>query len=246
MLSKLPGLIDPIWSLGVEEQFYLFHPHIFRQKNLKSIFNTLIGIFVFFYVLKFCASFFHWETVSKVMYKARFDCMMLGGIFSMWIVNHLSDEKYFKSLFSPAMIFTVPFQIGLYSFYVLYLVVATTQSALYNDQFLSIITACAIGNLALNPGCIINIENRFLSFVGKISFGLYLLHKFPVELMIRTSRAIGIKNLVLENVFVYSTSISLALILAYVSFHYYESFFLKMKEKKFSGTQPIVLKLETT
>lgn len=246
MLSKLPGLIDPIWSLGVEEQFYLFHPHIFRQKNLKSIFNTLIGIFVFFYVLKFCASFFHWETVSMVMYKARFDCMMLGGIFSMWIVNHLSDEKYFKSLFSPAMIFTVPFQIGLYSFYVLYLVVATTQSALYNDQFLSIITACAIGNLALNPGCIINIENRFLSFVGKISFGLYLLHKFPVELMIRTSRAIGIKNLVLENVFVYSTSISLALILAYVSFHYYESFFLKMKEKKFSGTQPIVLKLETT
>lgn len=236
MLEKLPGLIDPIWSLGVEEQFYLFHPHIFRMKKLKNIFNTLVGIFIFFYVLKFCASKFHWETCSKIMYKARFDCMMLGGIFSMWIVNYQRGNQYFKTLFTPTVIFSKAFQAGLYIFYVSYLVLATAKSSFYNDQFLSILTACAIGNLALNPNCIISLQNKFLSFVGKISFGLYLLHKFPVELMLRASRALGIDNLVVQNVFVYTTSIALALLLAYVSFHYYESYFLKMKDKKFSGT----------
>ena len=122
---------------------------------------------------------------------------------------------------------------------------ATVQSSLYNDQFLSIITACAIGNLALNADCIISLQNRFLSFVGKISFGLYLLHKFPVELMLRTVRALGIKNLVAQNLFVYTTSITLALLLAYVSFHYYEAYFLKMKDKKFSVAPAAGLKLET-
>ncbi len=236
MLEKLPGLIDPIWSLGVEEQFYLFHPHIFRMGSLKKIFNTLITIFISLYVLKFCASKFNWEICSKIMYKARFDCMMLGGIFSMWIVNHQRQNKYFKALISPELIFSKPVQACLYIFYVAYLVFATVQQSFYNDQFLSILTACAIGNLALNPNCIISIQNKFLSFVGRISFGLYLLHKFPVELMLRTSRAIGITNVVIQNLFIYTTSISLALLVAYLSFHYYESYFLKMKDKKFAVT----------
>jgi peptidoglycan/LPS O-acetylase OafA/YrhL len=246
MLQKLPGLIDPIWSLGVEEQFYLFHPHIFRMKSLKNIFNTLISIFIFFYALKFCATTLHWEMVSKIMYKARFDCMMLGGIFSMWIVNYQRGNKYFKSVVSPEILFNKGFQAVLYIFYVSYLVLATVNASLYNDQFLSIITACAIGNLALNPNCIISLESRFLSFVGKISFGLYLLHKFPVELMIRTTQALGITNVFVQNIFIYSTAITLALLLAYVSFNYYEGYFLKLKDKKFSVKPVPKLQLEAS
>lgn len=244
MLGKLPGLIDPIWSLGVEEQFYLFHPHIFRMGRLKTIFNTLIGIFVFFYVLKFCASKLHWEIVSKIMYKARFDCMMLGGIFSMWIVNNQKGDRYFKTLFSPVLLFSKPVQAVLFIFYLSYLVFATINQSFYSDQFLSIITACAIGNLALNPNCIISIQNKFLTFVGKISFGLYLLHKFPVEGMIRLSNAWGIENLVFQNVFIYVTSFTLALLIAYLSFHYYEAYFLKLKDKKFASAAPAELKVE--
>ena len=238
MLGKLPALIDPIWSLGVEEQFYLFHPHIFRRASMKKIFNTLIGFFVFFYALKFAAAFFHWDIVSKIMYKARFDCMMLGGIFSVWVVNHQSDEKYFKSLFSPRTILSEGFQQLLFVFYVVYLVVATIYPVYYNDQFLSILTACALMNLAFNPNCVINLENRFLSFVGKISFGLYLLHKFPVDLTLKGVRALGINDLIAQNVIIYGVSFTLAFLLAYLSFHYFESHFLRMKNRKFSVPVP--------
>jgi peptidoglycan/LPS O-acetylase OafA/YrhL len=245
MLGRLPGLIDPIWSLGVEEQFYLFHPHIFRIKNSKKIFNTLICIFICFYTLKFFAAKLHWETVSTIMYKARFDCMMLGGIFSIWIVNYQKENQYFNTLFSPSMLFTKTFQGILYIFYVAYLLMATVNTSLYSDQFLSILTACVIGNLALNPHCIISLQNRFLSFVGKISFGLYLLHKFPVELMIRTAKALKIENVVAQNLFIYSTSITLALGIAWLSYNYYEGYFLKQKEKKITNTFVSVLKMKT-
>lgn len=245
MLGKLPGLIDPIWSLGVEEQFYLFHPHIFRMKSLKRIFNALIFIFLFFYALKFSASKLHWETVSVIMYKARFDCMMLGGIFSMWIVNYHQENKYFNTLFSPSMLFTKAFQRGLYIFYVGYLVAATVNTTLYSDQFLSILTACVIGNLALNPGCIISLQSRFLTFVGKISFGLYLLHKFPVEMMIRLSKVLHIDNVIAQNIFIYSGAVALALGLAWLSFNYYEARFLRLKDRKFSTTPEMMIKIKT-
>lgn len=235
MLQKLPGLIDPIWSLGVEEQFYMFHPHFFRMKSIKNIFNTLIAMFIFFYALKFCASKLHWDVVSKIMYKARFDCMMLGGIFSMWVVNYLKDQKYFKTKISPALFFSISFQRILFTSFVLYLLLAVYKANFYNDQLLSIFTALAIANLALNPNCIISIQNRFLSFVGKISFGLYLLHKFPVELMIYFSKQLGIQQVVLQNMFIYTTSITLAIGLAYISFNYYEAYFLKLKDNKFSA-----------
>ncbi|MEO6915745.1 MAG: acyltransferase [Chitinophagaceae bacterium] len=237
MLGKLPGLIDPIWSLGVEEQFYLFHPHLFRRASLKKVFNSLLLFFVFFYALKFCASVMHWETISKVMYKARFDCMMLGGIFSTWILNHQHNQKYFTSLFSPTILLSRSFQKVLYIFYLVYLVAATIHSPWYNDQLLSILTACALGNLALNADCIINIESRFLSFVGKISFGLYLLHKFPVELMLRLTKSLGIKDLFAQNIFIYSGSFVLSLLLAFLSFRFFESHFLRMKNKKISVPQ---------
>lgn len=240
MLEKLPGLIDPIWSLGVEEQFYLFHPHFFRQSRIKAIFNTLVGMFVFFYVLKFTASKMHWEIVSKIMYKARFDCMMLGGITSMWLVNYLRDEPYFKTPLKPRLLFSRPVQVGLYSFYVVYLIAAVYNASLYNDQFLSILTAGVLANLALNPDCVISLENKFLSFIGKISFGLYLLHKFPVELMIRSTQKWGITNVLAQNLIIYSGAVVLAIGLAYLSFTYYEAYFLKMKEKKFGLRLPSI------
>jgi peptidoglycan/LPS O-acetylase OafA/YrhL len=244
MLHKLPLLIDPIWSLGVEEQFYLFHPHIFRMSRMRTIFNTLIGIFVFFYALKFCARKMHWDTCLNIMFKARFDCMMLGGIFSIWIVNFQRNNKYFKTLLSPSLIFNKPFQVLLYTFYVGYMILAIQNAAFYSDQLLSGLTACAIGNLALNQNCIISIENRVLTFIGKISFGLYLLHKFPVEFVVTYCRKFGIENVLFQNVFIYSIAISFSIALAYLSFHFYESHFLKLKDKKFATEAPAKLNLE--
>jgi peptidoglycan/LPS O-acetylase OafA/YrhL len=236
MLEKLPGLIDPIWSLGVEEQFYMFHPHFFRLERLKKIFNVLIGMFLFFYALKAFAHILHITILKNILYKARFDCMMLGAVFAMWCRNYYSGNSFFKPILSPAFIFGKTFQAVLYLGYLCYLCVAIfVNAAFYNDQLLSILTACCIANLALNPHCIISLRSKFLSFVGKISFGLYLLHKFPIHFMLLASNALGIQNLWVENVFVYSTSIALALGMAWLSFTYYESYFLKLKDKKYSS-----------
>lgn len=235
MLHKLPGLIDPIWSLGVEEQFYMFHPHFFRFRNLVLVFNILIGMFIFFYALKAAASKFHWEFIQNMMYKARFDCMMIGGIFGMWVKNNQTNNQHFKPWIRPDFMFDQTFQRLLFLVYAAYLfTVILVKPNIYSDQLLSIFTALIIANLALNPACIISIENKQLAFIGKISFGLYLLHKFPVHLMIVTTQNLGIKSLFLQNLFIYTTSVALSILIAYLSFHYYESYFLRLKDRKYT------------
>ncbi|WP_374949293.1 acyltransferase family protein [Mucilaginibacter sp.] len=82
-LLLLPALFDPIWSIGTEEQFYIFHPHIFRIKKLENILYTLIGIFAGLLVVIFIIHRFEdkspfMSALSQFFYFARFTNMMLG------------------------------------------------------------------------------------------------------------------------------------------------------------------------
>ena len=104
----------------------------------------------------------------------------------------------------------------------------------YSNQILSILTVCCITNLAFNPKCVNKLEHPWLNFIGKISFGLYLMHKFPVEFIIGMTNKLEIKSVLFQNIFIYGLSIPLSILLAYVSFHYFESWFLKLKDKKFA------------
>jgi peptidoglycan/LPS O-acetylase OafA/YrhL len=161
--------------------------------------------------------------------------MMIGGIFSMWMANHLSDNPKFKTWISPAFLFNKNVQRALFLGFIGYLIfgVAIKPQA-YSNQILSILTAGCIVNLAFNPKCIIRIENKTLNFIGKISFGLYLMHKFPAQFFTWLSVKLEISNLLVQNLFIYGLTLPASILLAYLSFHYYETWFLKLKDKKFT------------
>lgn len=235
VMGKLPAIIDPIWSLGVEEEFYMFHPHFFRMKKQAKIFNTLIAMFFFFYALKLFASKMHIPLMQNILFFARFDCMMIGGIFSMWMANHLAEKPKFNTWLSPDFLFNKNFQRVLFISFIAYLIYGVVINPhAYSNQVLSLLTAACIVNLAFNPNCIVRLENKTLNFIGKISFGLYLMHKFPVELFTWLSVKLEITNLLLQNLFIYGLALPTSILLAYLSFHFYEAWFLRLKERKFS------------
>jgi peptidoglycan/LPS O-acetylase OafA/YrhL len=235
VLGKLPALIDPIWSLGVEEQFYIFHPHFFRKQKVEKILNSMIIAFVLFYLFKMVVSHFHIEILQKIFFFARFDCMLLGAIFSVWFFNYLYRPTKFKTWISPRIFFTTGFQIFLLFGFVNYLLFSIVVKTIpYNNQFFSFIVASLIVNLAFNRNCIFSLENKFLNFIGKISFGLYLIHKFPVLLFTWLAHQLQITSFIYQNLFIYGLALPVAIGLAYLIFQYYESYFLKIKDKKYS------------
>jgi peptidoglycan/LPS O-acetylase OafA/YrhL len=86
------------------------------------------------------------------------------------------------------------------------------------------------------------LENKILDFLGKISFGIYMYHMLVVTLVLNFSRdylklghypegAIRREVTLYENILIYTLVIGLTILLASLSYLYFEKRFIKMKWK---------------
>jgi peptidoglycan/LPS O-acetylase OafA/YrhL len=77
---------------------------------------------------------------------------------------------------------------------------------------------------------IINLENNLFDFLGKISYGIYVIHPLVI---FGFSKLIG--DITLNNgykyLLVYSSIIGTTILLSYLSYEYFEKWFLRLKHK---------------
>src|ERR1700743_2105094 len=81
-LNLLPAIFDPIWSVGIEEQFYIFHPHFFRIKKNQYILYALILFIFLFYAAYLFTKHLHSQNLalSDFFYFARYYDMMVVAV----------------------------------------------------------------------------------------------------------------------------------------------------------------------
>ena len=226
--GNMPGLLDPIWSIGIEEQFYLFFPLIFLLKDLRKIFITLSILCMGLIGFKFYLVLIHSVFLKDYLYLARFDCMLLGAIFAFSYYNYQINNKFFVRLFG--LLYSKTIQIICYILLFSYIAIILTRNALIVHQIIALLFAIILVNLGTNSHSIINIENKYLNQIGIISFGLYLIHKFVNELVLQF---LHFENYGLQNLVIYTSSILISIGISYFLYYNYEIRFIKLK-KKFS------------
>lgn len=230
--------LSHLWSLAVEEQFYLFFPIyvvILRQK--KKLLNfTLLGI-VIILISRYLYSLSLNEAEDLKIYWNTFyrmDSFFVGVLIYLLKENGYLD-KYYKRIKIILIISILVILVGCIH----------ENSFRINHFFITIgFTVVAVGY-----GCIvvfaINARNNFIKritsngrliFFGKISFGLYIFH-WPVYLTMFSATnfllqkfgfSLSPNNIQLINIFF---SFGLVTVISFLSFRYYESFFLKWKIK---------------
>ncbi|WP_374949294.1 acyltransferase family protein [Mucilaginibacter sp.] len=100
------------------------------------------------------------------------------------------------------------------------------------DVVIAFFASLVIVNLCEPKTSIIGLKNKTLKYCGKISYSIYLLHKFPLYLVLFIAgKYLAHAGLLWQNVFIFTATIVLVIALGTLSYYGYERYFLKLKNR---------------
>ena len=152
------------WSLGIEEQYYLFYPFIFlflRGSRFKWILPCLIVCTIISLVL-FFSSFEHFYKFYLLPF--RFFELSIGGIMAIVLKNKLVVHS-FSPLLITILLIILCADLSFVSFDILLLLTVITTSAIL------------ISSNEKNKLAALFLENKVMVAIGKLSFSLYMWHQ---------------------------------------------------------------------
>ena len=224
-------LIGQLWSIGVEEQFYLIWPVLLKYFKKINI-NLLIKILVIWLFIKGLVLFIfkisdeNWVIILKNnLAMLKFENMIIGAIGALLLTENkikLLNFIYKKSvlLFSMFGIFISLFILPDFFNDLLHLV--------HSFFFIIIIL-----NVSCNSSSFLKLENTFYNLLGKISYGIYMYHLVVIYFTIKFLDYCNMfhpKN-IYSNLLLYILVISITSLISYMSYTLFERKFLKIKSR---------------
>jgi peptidoglycan/LPS O-acetylase OafA/YrhL len=210
------------WSLAVEEQFYLFFSQFMQWLNRRHLILLLAGA-LFSKILIFNVGWISEDDpnlIWKILFSYREPILM--GVLLAFALNTKQGFWVFKSFLSRPFILGF---IGLTTVIML-LTIQFSHETAWTSQLLYLLMTVSIGGCAIRPNVPV-LGNRLLNHVGKISYGIYLLHVLVI---------IAVKTLIsIEPWTVFCLSVTGVVILESLVYRYFEYPILKYKSK-FSKT----------
>ena len=229
-------LLEPLWSIGVEEIFYLIWAPLFKRSGRQGVLQMMFTVLGVKIILMIMVHFFiKAELFSYVVNMLDFEDMAVGGIGAYWIFNR---TKPLTDLY----LYRKPVQVVIYAILAAYLIFYTNadnkvwnlvfrtpivSSILIDLLFLYLIIGSSlVGNSIIKP------RSKYFSYLGEISYGIYMYHMLVIFFMLHFFRKYLVAlPPVASSLFFYSLLLALVILVAAVSKFTFENYFLRFRKK---------------
>lgn len=242
-LFFMPGLVtfyyghhflEPLWSIGVEEVFYLIWAPLFKYIK-KSVWILLLSVILFKIVLYILGIVLHNELFNNLVGTYKFESMAIGGLGAYLIYTRGRQ-------LTQSILFKIPFQIVVFSILVVFLLF---HSNIHNNLWLLIFNTPILSSIFIDfiflyviicistvENSIIKLRSKALSFLGEISYGIYMYHMLIIFGVI-----LSLKNYLLQiaspwsHIVFYGLVIFSTIFVSVLSKYLFENYFLKLKKQ---------------
>lgn len=214
--------LEHLWSIAIEEQFYLFIPHVGKSgANLAKFF---VAVIVSWWLLMVITQLLVQDNFFTIFFTVlieymRYDCIAIGGLFAC--------AYYFKSPFLKWIYHPV---VGGFS------IIVTLFAAVFVQEILGIpytvFTAICFGIVILNIGTnerfVLKLDHPWLEEAGNLSYGIYMLHPLVLLVFLHFTREQMSESL--YQFAIYPIIIVATIGLSWLSYRYFEKPFLRLKD----------------
>lgn len=211
------GIIEILWSIGIEEQFYLIVAPLMLLIRTRYVVKFLLLFTVLYFVL-----FFSGWVPQLYKFSMYFFYFSSSGLFSILIFDKKADKKSIDILTIIVL--------GLLIVYFTTSFFATFFDVIFYHLFSMLLFGLSLSVLIQRPFKIL--DNSLLNYLGKISYGIYMYHAIMMQLtgflflkFISGMHLSEVLNIIVFNLLV----LILTVVTAGLSYNYYELFFLKQK-----------------
>lgn len=242
----LPGLVlffyghhflEPLWSIGVEELFYLIWAPIFKFFK-KHILSILLGV-ILFKVLTLLVSYIllpENHIINHLLNTHSFELMAIGGwgaylVFNSnkpiknWLIFQKKIQFIIYILLIIFLIFNQNINISLWNFFF--------KTPILSTLIIGFMYLYSIIGISLNENSILKPHNKYISYLGEISYGIYMYHMSSIFFVILILKdTLSKLSPLYSSLLFYILVISLTILISSLSKKYFEDFFLiKLRNK---------------
>ncbi len=237
---RVPGC-SQAWSVGVEEHFYIVWPvliFLFARKKIVWVFALLLMVYILSHIFIDPSTFsllpknssFQDLLRPKVYFILRiipFEYMTIGAIGGYLYAYH--KEK--TTNFSKSKFIYILVLIATVTLLFLPIMAKYFQNITLGFLFLFLIL------VTINENNSIVFKNKQMDYLGKISYGIYMYHPFVLFLVFPFANTyVPIETtFIYYNLFVYFFVFGITILLSHLSYKYFESVFIKIKDIKYKS-----------
>jgi peptidoglycan/LPS O-acetylase OafA/YrhL len=223
------------WSVGIEEQFYILWPLLIRtfRKNLlkflilfialKFLVTIMMAISLDYVVSPHYAHMAYLRTIQRFWNLFQIEQMSFGAIGAY--VLFFKKEKILKLIYHPLS--------QIFMFVGILVILTVRFKFIGQTLFDALLFTILIINISTNKKFVLKLENKWYSYLGNISYGIYMYHTICISVVMTVLQKSGIDkdNPFIFNILIYLFSVILTIAISGLSYKYFESRFLKLKER---------------